>query len=160
MIVWFWYFRDDPHEHPGDHRGRTGRASEAPRQGAPPAVPWGPLIARMWPVTLTYFCYGWCLWLYLSFLLIFFKDKFTLSTNETAFFASIVYIDRRDRQHDWRHGLRSHPAQDRQCPLRARSAHAVFGFVGALISLLPILYIEDKVLIAICLSAASSSPRW
>ena len=30
---------------------------------------------------------------------------------------------------------------------------AVFGFVGALVSLLPILYVEDKVLVAICLSA-------
>jgi MFS family permease len=36
---------------------------------------------------------------------------------------------------------------------RARIGMAVFGFVGALVSLLPILYVQDKVLVAICLSA-------
>ena len=36
---------------------------------------------------------------------------------------------------------------------RARVGAAVFGFVGALISLLPILQASDKVFVAICLSA-------
>src|SRR5206468_8280042 len=90
VALWYWYLRDDPKDHPSITPAELARLPQ--RSGrVTPAVPWRPLIARMWPVTLTYFCYGWCLWLYLSFLLIFFKDKFTLSANETAFFATIVY---------------------------------------------------------------------
>jgi nitrate/nitrite transporter NarK len=46
----------------------------------------------MWPVTLTYFCYGWCLWLYLSYLPMFFKDTFSLSNSDAALFSTIVYF--------------------------------------------------------------------
>jgi MFS family permease len=67
VAVWYWYFRDNPKDHPSITQAELDVLPQAPK-GARPAVPWGPLIARMWPVTLTYFCYGWCLWLYLSFL--------------------------------------------------------------------------------------------
>jgi MFS family permease len=152
VVAWYWYFRDDPHEHPAITDEELAVLPKRREKGPPPAVPWGPLIARMWPVTLTYFCYGWCLWLYLSFLLIFFKDKFSLSTNETALFATIVYTIGAigntiggvfsDRILHKTNNVR-----------RARVGAAVFGFVGALISLLPILQLSDKVLVAVCLSA-------
>jgi MFS family permease len=115
-------------------------------------VPWGALISRMWPVTLTYFCYGWCLWLYLSFLLIFFKDRFGLSTNETAFFATIVYTI--GAIGNTIGGVVSDKVLHKTGNIRlSRIGMSVFGFVGALISLLPILYLQDKVLVAVCLSA-------
>src|SRR6185436_19009334 len=89
--VWYWYFRDNPKDHPSITQAELDVLPQAPK-GARPAVPWGPLIARMWPVTLTYFCYGWCLWLYLSFLLIFFKDTFSLSNSDAALFSTMVYF--------------------------------------------------------------------
>ena len=61
------------------------------RKGPRPIVPWGPLIQRMWPVTLTYFCYGWCLWLYLNWLPLFFKNTYSLDIKQSAIFATIVY---------------------------------------------------------------------
>ena len=51
-------------------------------------VPWGPLVRRMWPVTLTYFCYGWSLWLYLNWLPLFFKNNYSLDIKNSALFAS------------------------------------------------------------------------
>ena len=112
----------------------------------------GPLIARMWPVTLTYFCYGWCLWLYLSFLLIFFKDKFSLSTSESALFATIVYTI--GAVGNTVGGIVSDRILHTSTNIRrARVGAAVFGFVGALLSLLPILQANDKVVVAVCLSA-------
>ena len=42
------------------------------QRGEKPKVPWGPLIRRMWPVTVTYFCYAWGLWLYLNWIPLFF----------------------------------------------------------------------------------------
>jgi MFS family permease len=106
----------------------------------------------MWPVTLTYFCYGWCLWLYLSFLLIFFKDKFGLSTTETAVFATIVYTI--GAIGNTLGGIASDRILHKTDNVRfARIGMAAFGFTGALLSLLPILYVEDKFLVAISLSA-------
>jgi hypothetical protein len=42
----------------------------------------------MWPVTLTYFCYGWSLWLYLNWLPLFFKNNYNLDIKNSALFAS------------------------------------------------------------------------
>ena len=96
---------------------------------------WCDHIARMWPVTLTYFCYGWCLWLYLSFLLIFFKDKFSLSTSESALFATIVYTI--GAVGNTVGGIVSdHILHTSTNIRRARVGAAVFGFVGALLSLM------------------------
>jgi MFS family permease len=151
VFVWFWYFRDDPKEHPAITQQELAVLPRPPK-GPRPVVPWGPLIQRMWPVTLTYFCYGWCLWLYLSFLLIFFKDKFGLSTNETALFATIVYTI--GAIGNTVGGIASDRILHKTGNVRsARIGMAVFGFTGALLSLLPILYVEDKILVAVCLSA-------
>jgi len=151
VIVWYWYFRDDPKEHPSITSAELAVLPPRPK-GPRPVVPWGPLIERMWPVTLTYFCYGWCLWLYLSFLLIFFKDKFMLSNAETALFATIVYTI--GAIGNMVGGIVSDRVLHNTTNVRsARIGVAVFGFTGALLSLLPILYVEDKFLVAICLSA-------
>ena len=46
----------------------------------------------MWPVTLTYFCYGWSLWLYLNWLPLFFKNNYSLDIRNSALFASGVFF--------------------------------------------------------------------
>ncbi len=51
-------------------------------------MPWRRLVVRMAPVTLTYFCYGWSLWLYLNWLPSFFKDGYGLDIKNSALFAS------------------------------------------------------------------------
>ncbi|MGZ6029977.1 MAG: MFS transporter, partial [Myxococcaceae bacterium] len=76
VLAWAIYFRDDPKAHPGvtpeelatlppfvPHHERTRSRT-----------PWGPLVRHMAPVTLTYFCYAWSLWLYLNWLPSFFKE--------------------------------------------------------------------------------------
>jgi MFS family permease len=151
VALWYRYFRDDPKDHPSITPQELALLPQRSNRPAP-AVPWGPLIARMWPVTLTYFCYGWCLWLYLSFLLIFFKDRFTLSAAETAFFATIVYTV--GAIGNTIGGVVSDRILRGTNNVRlARVGAAVFGFVGALLSLLPILEAHDKVVVAVCLSA-------
>src|SRR2546423_8209147 len=151
LVVWWWYFRDDPKEHPSITAQELAILPH-PQKGPRPQIPWGPLIARMWPVTLTYFCYGWCLWLYLSFLLIFFKDKFSLSTNETALFATIVYTI--GAVGNTIGGVFSDRILHKTRNVRKERVGApVFGFVGALLSLLPILQLSDKGMVAVCLSA-------
>ena len=76
VLVWVWYFRDNP----ADHAGITAEDLATlpdPKQGAlRPAVPWGALALRMLPVTVVYFCYGWTLWLYLNWLPSFFLHEY------------------------------------------------------------------------------------
>ena len=90
VIVWGFYFRDDPREHKKitpeevqflpNFRGRIELKAEP--------VPWGPLVRRMVPVVIVYFCYGWSLWLYLSWLPLFFNHGFKLNLKNSAFFSA------------------------------------------------------------------------
>src|SRR3954470_13955583 len=68
--IWITYFRDNPRDHPGISADEIAHLpafrSRAERKREP--VPWAALIRRMLPVTIVYFCYGWTLWLYLSWI--------------------------------------------------------------------------------------------
>jgi len=91
VIVWFLYFRDEPKSHP--HITAEDLALLPVRAPGPkPVVPWRRLVPRMLPVTFTYFCYGWTLWLYLNWLPLFFKNNFQLDIKNSALFASGVFF--------------------------------------------------------------------
>ncbi len=150
-VVWVWYFRNEPR----DHRSITEAelATLPPRQqGERPKVPWGPLLQRMWPVTLTYFCYGWCLWLYLNWLPLFFKNNYSLDLKNSALFASGVFFA--GVIGDSVGGVISDRILERSGNVRlARLSVTVVGFAGALLSLMPILFVHDITVVALCLSA-------
>jgi nitrate/nitrite transporter NarK len=148
--MWAWYFRNEPSE----HRSITpAELAELPPRPANtrPQVPWGPLLRRMWPVTLTYFCYGWTLWLYLNWLPLFFKNNYSLDIKNSALFASGVFFA--GVVGDSLGGIISDRILHRTGNVRlARLSVTVAGFVGALLSLLPILFIHDITIVALCLS--------
>jgi MFS family permease len=93
-VAWWFYFRDDPAKHSGTtERERAMLTSYAVRQGkAKDPVPWGALSLRMLPVTVVYFCYGWTLWLFLTWLPSFFLNTYKLNLKNAAISASGVYI--------------------------------------------------------------------
>src|ERR1700741_2960647 len=83
VIFWYFLFRDNPADHP--------RISQAELSELPPyvntatklsRVPWKSLVLRMLPVAFVYFCYGWTLWLYLSWLPQYFKNRYSLELND------------------------------------------------------------------------------
>jgi MFS family permease len=149
-VVWALYFRNDPKDHPGITDAEL--ASLPPRsQDKRPEVPWGPLLRRMWPVTLTYFCYGWTLWLYLNWLPLFFKNSYSLDIKNSALFASGVFFA--GVVGDSLGGILSDRIFKRTGDVRfARLSVTVAGFAGALLSLLPILFTRDITVVALCLS--------
>jgi MFS family permease len=150
VLVWYWYFRDDPKEHPSITKQELALLPQAPK-GPRPIVPWGPLIERMWPVTLTYFCYGWCLWLYLSYLPVFFKDTFSLSNDQAALFSTIIYFI--GAIGNTAGGIVSDRIFHKSGNVRfARLSVSVLGFVGAFLWLLPVIYVHDMTLVAISLA--------
>jgi sugar phosphate permease len=94
VIAWVFYFRDDPRQHPGVTADdlRPLPPYNGPGDGLIRRMPWKRLTLRMLPVTLTYFCYAWTLWLLLSWLPSFFKESYQLDLKNSAFFASGVFF--------------------------------------------------------------------
>jgi nitrate/nitrite transporter NarK len=106
----------------------------------------------MWPVTLTYFCYGWCLWLYLNWLPLFFKNNYHLDISKSALFASGVFFA--GVVGDSLGGILSDGIFRRTGNVRfARLSVIILGFAGAFLSLLPMLFIHDMTIVALCLSS-------
>jgi len=149
-VVWVLYFRNEPKDHPSITAEEL--ASLPPRPTGPrPQVPWGPLLQRMWPVTLTYFCYGWCLWLYLNWLPLFFKNTYSLDIKNSALFTSGVFLA--GVIGDSLGGILSDRILKKTGNVRfARLSVIVVGFTGALLSLLPMFFTHDITLVALCLS--------
>jgi MFS family permease len=150
-IIWGWYFRDNPRDH--------GKITATELEILPvfvgvketPAVPWMPLIRRMAPVTLVYFCYGWTLWLFLTWIPQYFLHNYHMNLKNSALFASGIFFagvlgdSLGGHLTDWlltRTGSRT----------KARSYMVVVCNLGALGALLPILFVHNATMAAICLS--------
>jgi sugar phosphate permease len=152
-LLWFFYFRDDPREHPDitseDLVGLPPSTVAATRK----SVPWGPLIKRMIPVTLTDFCYGWILWLYLNWLPSFFLHEYKLDIKKSALFAAGVFFA--GVVGDTVGGILSDRILKKTGDVgKARISVIVVGFLGSFCFMLPIVFIHDLTIVAICLSAA------
>jgi len=151
VLLWVTYFRNEPKDHPSI---TTAELDSLPVRvtTAREKTPWLALCRRLWPVTLTYFCYGWCLWLYLNWLPLFFKNNYSMDIKKSAIFASGVFFA--GVVGDTLGGVLSDCLYHRTGRLRlARLSVTVLGFLGAFFSLLPILYVHDVTTVAICLSA-------
>jgi MFS family permease len=155
VAAWVWYFRDDPAEHPAITEAEMSRL---PRRSARRAVrlgdiPWRRLIARMLPVTVVYFCYGWTLWLYLTWLPTFFLHEFNLNLARSALFSSIVFFagvvgDMLGGVISDRWFERTHDV------LAARRNVVVAGFLGSFACMLPIFTTHELTTIVLCLGGA------
>jgi MFS transporter, ACS family, glucarate transporter len=90
VLVWALTFTESPKNHP---RITALELAALPTPAASPSnVPWRPLIKRMTPVTIVYFCYGWTLWLFLSWIPQYFLHSQHLDLKKSALFASCVFF--------------------------------------------------------------------
>jgi sugar phosphate permease len=154
VLVWGWYFRDEPAAHRSitpeelDTLPNRGVRSTAQR----PAVPWRRLTMRMLPVTIVYFCYGWTLWLYLNWLPSFFLNQYALDIRKSALFASGVFFA--GVGGDLLGGTISDGILRRTGDLRrARRDVVIGGFLGAFVCLLPMFFTRDLTMITLSLAA-------
>ena len=84
--LWLVSFRDRPDDHPwvSDAELASIRdGGELPRE-AREATPWLALVRRMWLVTLVDFCYGWSLWVFLTWLPSYLSDARGFAFNQMA----------------------------------------------------------------------------
>ena len=90
VAVWGFTFTERPQDHP---RITPEELAVLPALKAKSqSVPWGPLFKRMMPVTIVYFCYGWTLWLFLSWIPQYFLHSYDLDLKKSALFASSVFF--------------------------------------------------------------------
>lgn len=155
MLLWLWVARYDPHEHPGmtaeDIAALPVRSE--PAHGASAKAPWWQLARRMLPVTAVDFCYGWTLWVFLTWLPTFFLKSFGLDLKSSALFSGGVLLA--GVIGDTLGGMLSDRIYRRTGNLvTARRNVIIAGMLGAFVFLTPVLFVRDLTTVAICLSLA------
>jgi MFS family permease len=151
--LWWFYFRDDPREHRGVTKEELAVLPPTKIAGERKAVPWGRLLRRMLPVTLTDFCYGWTLWLFLNWIPSYFLHQHHLDIKKSAIFASGVFFA--GVVGDTVGGMVSDRILRRTGDVaKARVSVIVVGFLGAFAFMLPVLFTTDLLTITLCLSGA------
>jgi MFS family permease len=107
----------------------------------------------MLPVTLTDFCYGWTLWLFLNWIPSYFLHQHHLDIKKSAIFASGVFFA--GVVGDTVGGMVSDRILRRTGDVaKARVSVIVVGFLGAFAFMLPVLFTTDLLTITLCLSGA------
>jgi MFS family permease len=150
VLGWVFVFTEDPAKHPRMTPQELG-AMPAPRT-VKLQTPWGPLFKRMLPVTIVYFCYGWTLWLFLSWIPQYFLHSYDLDIKKSAIFASGVFFA--GVVGDTLGGIVSDRILHRTGNLKkARSYMVAVCMLLTLVSLLPIMFTHDVHTSILCLSA-------
>ena len=151
LFLWAWYFRNDPRDHSSvtPVELATLPAHTAGRR----QVPWLRLARRILPVTMVDFCYGWTLWLFLSWIPAFFFENYHLNLQASAMFSGGVLFA--GVIGDTVGGLVSDRLLHTTGSLVvARRSVIVAGFLGALVFLVPVVMIHNLTVTASCLSLA------
>lgn len=156
VFVWIWYFRDNPKNHPKMTKEELATLPDYPtekEQKQKKIVPWKKLSKRILPITLIDFCYGWTLWVYLTWLPSFLYTAYGLDIQKSALFtAGILFAGVIGDALGG--GLSDRIFRKTKNLKLARKSVLVAGLSGSFIFLLPSLFIHDIVLIAISLSLA------
>jgi sugar phosphate permease len=147
--VWYWYYRDVPDEHRGTndaereliHRSLGGARSATSRN-----VPWAHLLrhGNLWRLSLAYFCYGYCLSVYLDWFPSYLNDHRGFSLKQMGFYAMLPLLA--GTAGDLLGGWASDRVYRRTQNLRlARQVIAVSGFLIAALGIVPATLTPDPV---------------
>jgi MFS family permease len=153
VVVWVWLFRDEPRQHPRITPEELDSLAEGRATDERPPVPWPTLARRILPVTIVDFCYGWTLWLFLSWIPSFFFQNFHLNLKDSALFSAGVFLS--GVVGDTVGGIVSDRILRRTRNLRlARCSVIAAGLFGAFVFLIPVVLVRDLTTVAVCLSLA------
>jgi MFS family permease len=152
VIVWMWSMRRVPDDSPRKNNQYTNSSAPIQERATQP-VPWLLLLRRMLPVTAVDFCYGWTLWLFLSWIPSFFYQNYQLDLKQSAIFSAGVFLA--GVAGDTLGGVLSdHILRRTGNRTSARRNVIVLGMLGGLTFLLPVMLVHDVKIAAISLSAA------
>jgi len=92
-VLWLWYFRDDPRDHPGISPAEVAALTAGPaRPGGSGPVPWRRLVPRMAPMMIVYFSMGWTGWLYVTWMPSLFSKNYGLDLKKSALFYAATFL--------------------------------------------------------------------
>jgi MFS family permease len=153
MAIWGWYFRDSPADHPDVTREDLALLPRAASTREKEHVPWLELLRVILPATAVNFCYGWTLWLFLTWIPSFFVENYQLNLTRSALFTSGVFLG--GFVGDTAGGLASDLILRRTGKLGlARKSVIIVGFLGGCASFIPVVLVHDLFISAVCLSLA------
>ncbi|WHZ10548.1 MAG: putative MFS-type transporter [Burkholderiaceae bacterium] len=153
--LYLWFFRNTPNE----HKWMTPRelkeigAGAARKQKHRGKTPWAELLRKMWLVTFVDFCYGWSLWVFLTWLPSYLKDARGFDLKQLALFTALPLLA--GVVGDTLGGVVSDTVYRRTGNVKiARRMMLVIGLGGALIFILPVVGTHDPMLAVALLSAS------
>jgi MFS family permease len=152
VVIWVLYFRDVPTSPPLTAQELAALPARG-RSQVPEPVPWPQLFRRMLPVTAVDFCYGWTLWLFLSWIPSFFFQNYHQNLTQSAFYSAGVFLA--GVIGDTLGGVVSDRILHRtgkRTP--ARRNVIVAGMLGGFVFLIPVMLVHDVNVAAISLAAA------
>ncbi|MFP5406653.1 MAG: MFS transporter, partial [Gammaproteobacteria bacterium] len=116
-------------------------------------TPWKEMIRKMWLVTFVDFCYGWSLWVFLTWLPSYLKDARGFDLKQLALFTSLPLLA--GVVGDTLGGVVSDSIYKRTGNLKvARRAMLVIGLGGALLFILPVVGTANPLMAVALLSAS------
>ncbi|MDA3625673.1 MFS transporter [Saccharopolyspora sp. WRP15-2] len=153
VVVWWLMYRNRPGDHPKITEAELAELPPEQRRDERPPVPWRALLKAILPVTFVDFCYGWMLWVYLTWIPSFFAGSYGLELKKFALFTTLVLIA--GVVGDTAGGLLSDALLKRTGELRiARKLVLFVGLLGSFICIVPTLLVNDLVLVTSFLALA------
>jgi sugar phosphate permease len=152
-VWWLIFFRNTPREKPSVKPEELDEIGIPATKTAREKTPWRAMISRMWLVTFVDFCYGWSLWVFLTWLPTYLLDARGFDVTEMALFTSLPLAA--GVVGDSLGGIISDRILKATGNLRlARCSLLVFGLSGALAFLVPAVRTEDAMLAVFGLTAS------
>lgn len=155
-IVYVWFFRNTPIEHKWvkpEELKEIGVRSDEIKKAAKGKTPWRQMISRMWLVTFVDFCYGWSLWVFLTWLPSYLKDARGFDLKHLALFTALPLLA--GVVGDTLGGVMSDSIYKHTGNLKlARRALLVLGLGGALVFVMPAIYVQSAMTAVLLLSAS------
>lgn len=147
--IWFFWYRDTPEEHLSVNASERELIQSSLGRGsrrATKAVPWRMILREptLWTLSLMYFCYGYCLAVYLDWLPTYLNSHRGFNLKEMGFYASLPLLAGTlgDLGGGWVSDIWAHKTGNLKL---ARRGVAVFGFLLAAAGIVPATLTVDPI---------------
>jgi sugar phosphate permease len=148
-VVWFFYYRDTPSEHRSVNSAELDlihKSLGGARSRTSSSVPWRKILSSstLWTLSLMYFCYAYCISVYLDWFPKYLNDHRGMNLKQMGFYASLPLLAGTvgDLVGGWFSDLWASRTGNLK---RARQAVAISGFVLAASSIVPATFTTDPV---------------
>jgi sugar phosphate permease len=137
-VIWYAYYRDLPSQHRGVNAAELSMLPPAKAFQAKAAVPWSVILRSqdLWYLSIMYFCYGWVLWLYITWMPTYLVEARSFTQLKIGIAASLPLLaaTATNAAGGWISDKLSSYWDDRR---RGRIYVSVVGFILAAVALVP-----------------------